>query len=55
MCHVSGRCFGECLEALFGQDRVVRNDDQADIVAARGATPDGGRPLRSSGGGRRLR
>jgi hypothetical protein len=39
MCHVSGRCFGECLEALFGQDRVVRNDDQADIVAARGATP----------------
>jgi len=39
MCHVSGRCFGECLEALFGQDRVVRTDDQADIVAARGATP----------------
>ena len=29
---------------------LVRNERQADEVAARGATPVGGRPLRPSGG-----
>jgi uncharacterized protein YbjT (DUF2867 family) len=34
---------------------LVRDDNQADIVAARGATPGRGRPLRSTGGPERLR